>query len=133
MHPKFDERDAEILKQRNASLWTNVINVGDFVRFADGIIRRVSYIWPDISGDDTHHRPGSIQTSAGGSYYLGDGYVSFSGTLYNGVPFETLTLSEDRHDGDVWFFHHDYAQAHHGVHCSAKFRIWRCSLNSERC
>lgn len=128
--PTFDDRDAEILATRAAALMKNPINVGDFVRFADGVTRRISYIWTDEHGA---HLPNGIQTSAGGSYYLGSCYVSFSGALFNGVPFESLTDTGDTHDGDVWFFHHDYHTANNGVHCTAKFRVWTCSLPAERC
>ncbi len=135
MHPKFDERDAEILTTRSAALMNNPINVGDFVRFADGTTRRISYIWTDGEGNML---PNAIQTSAGGSFYLGKldnggAYVSFSGSLYRGAPFESLTDTGDTFDGDVWFFHHDYATAHNGVHCRAKFRVWRCNLPAEKC
>lgn len=123
--PQFDERDAEILRERAASLLANKINVGDFVRFADGVARRVSYIWTDEHGEIF-----SVQTSGGGSFYLADGFVSFSGSLYHGVPFESLTDTGDRHDGDVWFFHHDFPGAGCGVACVAKFRIWTCNTEA---
>lgn len=119
--PQFDERDAEILRAREASLDANPINPGDFVTFADGTTRRVSYVWT------YEDKPQSIQTSHSGSWYLGDGYVSFSGSLYNGVPFESLTDTGDKHDGDAWFFHHDYACADNGVQVAVKFRVWRCN------
>lgn len=124
MRPQFDERDADILRARTASLAANPINVGDFVTFSDGTTRRVSYIWV---WDD---KPQSIQTSHSGSFYLGDGYVSFSGALFNGVPFESLTDTGDMHDGRVWFFHHDFAERDNGVECTAKFRVWRCSAEA---
>lgn len=120
MRPTFDQRDEEIRTRRAASLLANPINVGDFVTFLDGTTRRVSYVWP---GDDD--KPGSIQTSDEGSFYLGDGYVSFSGSLRQGVPFATLADTGDTHDGSVWFFHHDYHQAHNGVDATVKFRVWR--------
>jgi hypothetical protein len=130
MRPTFDERDEEIRARRSVSLTKNPINVGDFIRFACGTTRRVSYIWTDEHGKIL---PAGIQTSAGGSYYLADGYVSFSGALYAGVPFESLVDTGDLHDGDVWFFHHDFATAHNGVHTTAKFRVWCCNLPAERC
>lgn len=135
MRPTFDQRDGEILAARQAGLMKNPINVGDFITFKNGVTRRVSYIWTDEHGE---HLKNGIQTSAGGSFYLGkldDGgaYVSFSGTLYSGVDFSTLEDTGDLHDGDVWFFHHDFSMAHNGVHCAAKFRVWRCNLDAERC
>ena len=57
----------------------------------------------------------SIQTSDGGSFYLGDGYCAFSGSLYDGIPADTLTLTGETREGRVWWFHHDYHTAHNGV------------------
>lgn len=134
MRPTIDDRDRQILAERGAALMKNPINVGDFVTFADGVTRRVSYIWRD---EHDQHLPNGVQTSAGGSYYLGGdaewAYVSMSGSLYSGVPFESLTDTGDTFDGDVWIFHHDYRTAHNGVHGTVKFRVWRCSLPAERC
>lgn len=127
MRPTFDDRDAKILAERQAAIMKNPINVGDFVRFADGVVRRISYIWTDERG--AHLRNG-IQTSAGGSFYLSNHHVGFSGSLHRGVDFSTLVDTGDTHDGDVWFFHHDFHTAHNGVHCAAKFRVWRCNLPS---
>lgn len=67
----------------------------------------------------------SVQVSEGGSFYLGDGYVSFSGSLEPSLPYSSLVDTGDMHDGAVWFFHHDYHQAHNGVSAVAKFRVWR--------
>lgn len=132
MRPWFDKRDAAILEERAALLAANPINVGDFVRFADGIARRVSYIMTESGDDVANSKPEWIQTSDSGSFYLGDGYVSFSGSLYVGVPFASLVDTGDTFDGRVWFFHHDFAMADNGVECSTKFRIWRCDRVAER-
>ncbi len=86
--------------------------------FADGIERRISHVW---EGE-------SVQTSGEGyGYYLGDGYVSFSGSLFRGVHPSTLTDAGETREGRVWFFHHDHAQAHNGVEGVATFRVFRCS------
>lgn len=134
MRPTIDDRDRQIFAELGAALMKNRINCGDFITFADGVTRRVSYIWTDEHGD---FLPGAIQTSAGGSYHLaGDAehsFVSFSGSLFWGVPFESLTDTGDTFDGDCWIFHHGFAGAHRDVHSTVKFRVWRCSLPSERC
>ncbi len=122
MRPVFDDRDAAILEQRTIAYDKRQgPRVGDFVIFADGVTRRVSYIWDWDSDDDT-----SVQTSDGGSYYLGDGYVSMSGGLYIGVPGKSLTLTDEVRDGRAWFFHHDYHTAHNGVDVSLPFRVFTC-------
>lgn len=120
--PELDERDTAILAERTATL--NEVEgprVGDWVRFADGTERRISYIW---SWDDKQQ---SIQTSAGGSYYLGNGYVSMSGSLYQGIKPETLTLTDELKDGNVWFFHHDWHRAGGAVHATVPFRVFTCT------
>lgn len=126
MRPAFDERDQQILSARAASLLANRINVGDFVIFRDGTERRVSYVWVwDLDG-----KIESVQTSTDGSFYLGDGFVSFSGSLFHGIPFDRFTDTGERRDGRVWFFHHDYHQAHSGVDTTTSFRVWRCDADS---
>lgn len=117
----LDERDQAILAERVAEIDRREgPRVGDFVRYADGVEHRVSHVWGD-EADDT------IQTSYGGSFYLGHGYVSFSGGLEPGVKRETLTLTGERKDGRVWFFHHDYATAHNGVDARMAFRVYETS------
>lgn len=127
---RLDDHDREIIAKRGAALLANgdPINPGDFITFACGTTRRVSYVW--IDGDEGVK---AVQTSDGGSWYLGDGYVSFSGALYTGVPFETLTDTGDTFDGDVWIFHHDHHCADNGVHSTTKFRVWRCSMEAPKC
>lgn len=121
---EFDERDAEILANKVAVLnQYKGIRVGDFVRFTDGVLRRVSQIWRDEDG-----QPDSIQTSNGGSYYLGTGYVSMSGSLYSGIKPWTLTLTSETRKGSVWFFHHGLAGANRGVSAEVEFRVYQASI-----
>ena len=120
----LDERDTQILRERRAALVAiGGPREGDWVRFADGTERRISYIWRD-----EHGVPFNVQTSRGGSFYLGDGHVSFSGSLFDGIKPETLTQTYEHRDGAVWFFHHDQRQAHNGVDAVIPFRVYECSL-----
>lgn len=117
-----DSRDEKILARRIEDL--NAIGgfgCGDWVDFADGVSRRISHIWPE-----------GPQTSDGGSFYLGNGYLSFSGSLYGIVPNDSLTLTDERRDGNAWFFHHDLHQAHHAVGVTLPFRVYTCSLPAPR-
>lgn len=130
--PTFDNRDLAILAERVAAY--DAIEgprVGDFVRFlgqppegkdAD-IERRISHIW-DFEGCED---PG-IQTSAGGSYYLGSGYISMSGSLFTRVPQSALKRSCLERKGGVWFFHHDFATGGGAVHAELMFRLFDCKL-----
>lgn len=116
----LDQRDVSIVAERMAALDAKPgPRVGDFVRFSDGTLRRISYRWTDGAGWD-----GGCQTSDGGSYYLGNGYVSMSGSLHPAVPTEQLTPTGERRDGSVWIFHHDIRQAHNGVDVSVPFRVY---------
>jgi hypothetical protein len=122
--PTFDARDGEILcKRAQAFIELEGPQVGDFVDFADGVTRRISYVW---KLDDKVE----CQTTelSGGSYYLGEGYASFSGGLLPSVDAATFTLSFEQRAGRFWFFHHGFAGAHQGVECSANCRVWKCSL-----
>jgi hypothetical protein len=123
-----DERDAAIVAERMARLDTrDEPRVGDYVRFADGTLRRVSYHWRDDEGWD-----GGCQTSDGGSFYLGNAGCSFSGSLYSCVPTESLKLTSERLPGPVWIFHHDQHRAHNGVTFMPDFRVYDCPHDPPR-
>ena len=115
----LDQQDLDILAARLVAL-DKVLGprVGDYVEFEPGVVRRISYLWPD-----------SVQTSDGGSYYLGDGYVSMSGSLHPGVPRENLVRTKRTRPGNVWFFHHNFPQADGGVQTSIPFRVYVYSTN----
>jgi hypothetical protein len=125
MNDNLDARDQEILEKRIELLNDKKgIRVGDYIRFADGELRRVSYIWRYDDADQ------SIQTSKGGSYYLGDGFVSMSGSLFTGIKPDTLTPTTELMAGSVWFFHHNLAGAGRGKNAYINFRVYECSLLS---
>lgn len=122
MSPEFDERDAFILAGRQVELdGRQGPRVGDWIEFADGMVARISHDWGD-----------SVQYSYGGSFYLGDGYASYSGGLEPGIPVDSLTPTDEVRPGPVWFFHHDQARAHNGVNTAANFRVYRASGNTHR-
>lgn len=122
MKHKLDDRDRLILRERMAAHEAgDGPQVGDFVTFAGGTRRRLSRLWPD-----------GFQTSdvGSGSYYLGPGYVSYSGGLYTACPIDSLTYANSHAIGMVWFFHHDDHRAHNGVEAVGSFRMWDCGLEA---
>ena len=109
-----DHKDRQILSDRlEAYNAREGVKVGEFLQYKDTFLR-FSHDWGE-----------SIQTSQGGSYYLGDGYVSMSGALNSGVDKSALELTPDHQDGSVWFFHHDYRTAGGGVSFQVSFRVWK--------
>lgn len=129
---KPDERDEEILRKRQEMLNEDTsIKQGDRVIFADGVKRWVSHVW-EAYDHPTDGYPTSVQTSDGGSFYLGEGYCSMSGGLFTGVPATTLTRTDDTAQLGVWFFHHDWHQAHSAVHAQVDVPVWTCTLPANR-
>jgi hypothetical protein len=125
----LDDYDRGILHERERAFndpWRPTVpREGEFVRFADGTVRRISHVWRD-----EHDTVLSVQTSDSGSYYLGRGYMTMSGSLFRGVKPDTLKATEERMVGRAWFFHHDMHQAHNAVHVEIRLRVWDCSLEA---
>lgn len=125
----LDERDAAIYRERFHALYRAPgPRVGDFVDFADGVTRRISFITPPEWLPECD----SVQTSDDGSFYLGHGYASFSGALYPGVPHGSLEYTTEHRRGPAWFFHHDHHRASNGVDVDLDWRVFRCSLEAPR-
>lgn len=114
----LDERDTKLLQDKIDLRDSRKIfpQVGDFVIFPCGTRTRIAYEWgPDIV---------QLDDRAGGSYYLGDGYASWSGA---GGP--TIKTAELEHtgteDGNFWFFSHEYATAGGGVYVQAPCNVYK--------
>ena len=131
---EFDERDRAIVAEREQALNADQgPRVGDYVEFANSVTRRISHMWPAFADTgDGWSAPASAQTSEGGSFYLGDGYVSFSGGLHPGIPVDTLTRTEEMRPGSVWVFHHDWHTAHNGVDTEIPFRVYHSTADAPR-
>ena len=113
--------NATILADRIAQL--NAITgprVGDFLRLprADeraGEFTRFTHIW-----DDTIQTGGQVH----GSYYLGNGYLSYSGGLDPGIAKSDIIPSEETKDGQVWFFDEGITGPHRGVNFMVPLRVF---------
>jgi len=121
MQPQFDERDAQILKQRIA-MWAEIQGprVGDFVKMKDGTLRRFTHDW----GDDIQTTVGPVHPCSGdASFYFGGDYMSFSGSLDHAIPKSSLREIGEQ-EGGAWFFHHNEMRAHNGVSVRVPFRVY---------
>ena len=113
----MDADNVVILASRQAYLDTRQgIGVGDFV----------------IDGEKTyrvaHHWGDSLQLTDGRygqSFYLGNGYVEFSGGLNSPIDIGKFEPTDERRQGHVWFFSQHHVGAHNGYHTEAAFRVWR--------
>jgi hypothetical protein len=115
-HPiKPDNVDNGIALERlNAYNRDQSPRVGDYVIMPTGEYQRFSYKWDDI-----------IQTCYGGSFYLGHGYASMSGSLEPGIKLDKLVLTNEKKTGSFWFFHHDWQCAHNGVGVKTELRVYK--------
>jgi hypothetical protein len=120
MNPTFDERDAEILREREAE-WNKRQGprVGDFVIMPNNEVRRFTYDW----GDD-------IQTthpkfSGDVSFYFSGDCMSFSGSLDHALPKSAMVDTGETRPGRAWFFHHNESGAHRGVYFWIDCRVYR--------
>lgn len=133
-YPLLDERDRVILEKRQRAFTETAVHgpqAGEVVIFADGVKRRISHVWPGYTDDEGRIHQTQVQTSDGGSFYVGEGYCSFSGSLYTPVPADTLTDTGEVETIPAWFFHHDWHTAHNGITVPLDVRVWQCSRESK--
>jgi hypothetical protein len=120
-----DDRDQAMINARHAEFLDrpgDEPRVGDIVVFRDGTHRRIAYVWPN-----------GVQTGwDGGTYYLGNGYMSMSGSLHGSVPPASLVNTGRRAHATAWVFHHDIRGAGRGVDFEVTVPVWRCNLDAPR-
>ena len=118
----LDQRNDEILRTRMELLNRRPgPRVGDFVEFADGVMRRFSHNWDEAG----------LQTSDGGSWHLGNSGMSFSGSLHPCVQREDIKQTDEMRWGSAWFFSHDHWTAHNAVHVQIPLRVFKCNKTSK--
>lgn len=89
--------------------------VGDWLRRKDGSMSRLTHDWGD-----------SIQDGGGryGRFYLGHGYLSYSGSLNPSVPVSKMVDTGDDKAGSVWFFKDNEVRAHNGIEADIMQRVY---------
>ena len=108
------KENKDILKERMAAFnKLKKAKVGEYLKYKGSYVR-FSHDWGR-----------SLQTTQGGSFYLGKGYMSFSGGLHHGIDRKNLELTNQKRIGSVWFFDGDYAVADGGVYYKVSLRIWK--------
>ncbi len=113
---KADEYDKGIANERNmVYMKIRGPRVGDFAQFPDGHYERFSHNW----GED------GFQTSEGGSFFLGSGYVSFSGGLNPTIPLSRIEATGEYKTGAFWIFHHNDKHADNGVGITIQCRVFK--------
>lgn len=120
--PNFDATDAGILQTKQESF--NRVEgprVGDFLKIAPDTFLRFTYDWNDTI--QTTDRPQSSAYGCG-SFYLGNGYADYSGSLDSGIDKSLLRDTGETMDGSFWFFHHNWQQAHNGVDFTIPCRVF---------
>ena len=93
--------------------------VGDYVMVVDKVLDRITHIWRDVPEPRAQCGGGE-----NGSYYLGNGYCSYSGGLNGGCLLSDLEETDLLMDGCVWFFDDDVAGAGRGVYFRIRHRVF---------
>lgn len=101
---------------------------GDYVRFADGSMRRISHVWKWDSDDPA--LPNKVQTSWGGSWHMTRGGASFSGSLYGGPRLADMRLTTESKPGQFWVFDRDEWGAGRGIYFEAPCRVYECDMET---
>lgn len=117
----FDDVDAEILAERER-LFNQIDGprVGDFLRTPEGFLR-FTHDWGDAI--QTTVKP-SHPCNGDASFYLGEGHVSFSGSLDPSISKMLLRDTGEKQYGSFWFFHHNMAGAGRGVSFRIPVRVF---------
>lgn len=95
--------------------------VGDFLLMPNGEYTRFTHKWDD-----------HIQTGGGGrSFYLGHGYIDYSGGLDPGVKLADIEQTNETKAGFIWFFSNDIWKAHNGVNFKINFRVFKLKPDAD--
>ena len=115
---KISDKDLNILKTRIKEYdRIKDARVGDFFITSEDHYVRFTHAWDD-----------HIQTSESeksGSFYLGNGYISYSGGLDPGFKYSEIVDTGQIKKGWIWFFHDGWQLAHCGVHFNIDFRVFK--------
>lgn len=120
---ELQERLIEILPDKNQQILQESMaaynkrrgpRVGDFLRNPDGTFTRFTHDWGD-----------HIQTGGGSnSFYLGNGYCSYSGSLDTGIMKADIVRTKETKKGMIWFFNEGWSGPNRAVHYEVDFRVF---------
>lgn len=115
-HIKPAKANLRILSERVQAYDKNIgPRVGDYLSLPHGIMTRFTYDWGE-----------EIQIGGGsGSFYLGNGYISYSGGLDPSIEKRYMIDTGKKEDGMVWFFHEGSSGGGRGVYFYIPFRVFK--------
>jgi hypothetical protein len=91
--------------------------VGDWLDTPAGSYR-IAHNW----GDSVQP---TITKGDSGSFYLGSGFLEYSGGLGRAIPSLRIIPTEEKRNAKIWFFSGDEARANNGVSFEISFRVFR--------
>ena len=94
--------------------------VGDWIREHNGRMTRITHDWTGYKDNPSMQSGGEH-----GRFYLGAGYISYSGGLDAGTKKGDLIRTNEIKPGAVWFFKDDYHTAHNGIDYMVDFRVYK--------
>jgi len=113
----LDAENVVILAARQEQLDArHTIGVGDLVIDGEKTYR-VAHDW----GESVQLTDGRF----GASFFLGDGYVDFSGGLNPSIEKSRLLPTDERLEAPVWFFSQNRTGGGNGYNTMATFRVWK--------
>jgi hypothetical protein len=122
LKPADQEKNNKILEERmKAYNEIEGCRVGDYIRELNGRLTRVTHDWnePGETSETIQHGGSEY-----GQYYLGNGYISYSGGLDSGIKKNQLKPTGEMKQGKVWFFNNDFAGAGRGIDFMVSFRVF---------
>jgi len=129
------EEDVIAKRKQNANLLRKRVKmynrkkgprVGDWVRLNNGVMTRFTYDWGIHEREDLGIQIGDRERAGDcGSFFLGDGYCSYSGSLDPCILRKNLRRTNKMKEGRVWFFHLNHWCADNGINFKVKFRVYR--------
>ena len=129
------QKDLETRRKQNSTLLRKRVRllnkkkgprVGDWMILKNGVMTRFTHDWGFWRKEDLGIQIGDRErTGDCGSFYLGDGYCSYSGSLDPPILHKNLRRTNNKKLGRVWFFDHDHAFANNGIDFEIKFRVYK--------
>ena len=113
----YDKNDMILKNRMNTYNQIPGPRVGDWIREPNGRITRATHDW----GDDSIMQHGGGEF---GQFYLGNGYISYSGGLNTGIKKASLVKTDEMKPGKVWFFRNNYPTAGNGIDYMVDFRVY---------
>ena len=118
-HANTYEDAHRILVYQQAMFFRDTPKQGEFMEAPDGTLRRIAHVW--------HTDDGMIEwqpVSGNGSYFMGQGYMSMSGSLESSERHQ-YEPTDRTHPASAWTWHRGWSGAGNGVNFIVNVRVWK--------